>query len=254
MFPEPAEQQAKLAMLGMAGAIGNVLGLLLAGATMEASYKWFFRLVCILCLVFTAICVVLLPWTGSSYAESGETDPRWKRLDIVGVVLLMGALICFILGLTQGPIDGWNAASFIAPFVLSFPLFVSFFAWESWVQPKFAVLPASVWKITNIIVSSLVCLGPFAVWATSQLQYANYWQFSPYFEWSPIHVAVAILPQGIIALLVGGVVSAAFPKVISTPRITIPVAAVLIIAGELLQIFSDAGVGNKGYWRYCFPG
>lgn len=31
MFPNPKEQQAKLALLGLAGAIGNILGLVLAG-------------------------------------------------------------------------------------------------------------------------------------------------------------------------------------------------------------------------------
>jgi len=50
-------------------------------------------------------------------------------MDVVGVVLMMGALITFILSLTQGPIDGWSSASFIAPFIIAFPLGVGFFFW-----------------------------------------------------------------------------------------------------------------------------
>ena len=36
MFPEPKEQQAKLSLLGLAGASGNVLGLVIAGLCMLA--------------------------------------------------------------------------------------------------------------------------------------------------------------------------------------------------------------------------
>jgi hypothetical protein len=40
MFPDPVIQQKKLAMLGLAGALGNVLGLLLAGVAMLENYQW----------------------------------------------------------------------------------------------------------------------------------------------------------------------------------------------------------------------
>ena len=39
MFPDPVEQKAKLALLSLAGAAGNVLGLLIAGVCMIQSYK-----------------------------------------------------------------------------------------------------------------------------------------------------------------------------------------------------------------------
>lgn len=83
----------------------------------------------IICILFSILTVFLLPYTGSSYSKGSDHTPRWKRLDIVGVVIMMGALITFILSLTQGPIDGWNSASFIAPFVIAFPLGIAFFFW-----------------------------------------------------------------------------------------------------------------------------
>ncbi|ORX36582.1 major facilitator superfamily domain-containing protein [Kockovaella imperatae] len=249
MFPEPNQQQQKLGMLGLAGASGNVLGLVLAGLCMLASYKWFFRLMAIICISFSAMTIFLLPYTGSSYAQGKDSTPRWKRMDVIGVLILEGALICFILALTQGPIDGWNSASFIAPFILAFPLGVGFFFWESRIPPKSAVLPSSVWKITNVIISSLAVLFPFAFWATSQLQYATFWQ--EVLHWSPIHVAAAMLPQGIIGLIIGGLAQP-IPGIINRPRISLPIGAVLIIIAEILQVYSDGGRGMN-YWRYCFP-
>ncbi|WVQ78052.1 hypothetical protein IAT38_000133 [Cryptococcus sp. DSM 104549] len=248
MFPDPEEQQAKLALLGLAGAIGNVLGLVLAGVCMLANYRWFFRVIAIICVVFTIVCVLLLPFGNSTY-KPDPANPRWKRLDIIGVGLMMGALITFILSLTQGPIDGWGSASFIAPFVLSFPLGVGFFFWESKIRPQAAVLPSSVWSITNIVISSLAIGIAFPFWATSQLLYATY--FQEVFHWTPIKVAAAMVPQGITALIIGGAAQAV-PAIITKPNISLPIGAVLIIAAELLQVFSDGGHGSD-YWRYCFP-
>nr|XP_019013488.1 efflux protein EncT [Kwoniella pini CBS 10737]OCF52269.1 efflux protein EncT [Kwoniella pini CBS 10737] len=248
MFPEPAEQQGKLALLGMAGAIGNVLGLVLAGICMLANYRWFFRVLAILCVLFTVLCFFLLPFTGSTYVPDPNT-PRWKRLDIIGVLIMMGSLITFILALTQGPIDGWGSASFIAPFVLSFPLAIAFFFWESKIPPKSAVLPSSIWQITNIVIASLAVGIAFPYWATSQILYATW--FQEVFRWKPIHVAAAILPQGIVGLLVGGMTQAV-PQVITKPRYSMAIGGLLIIAAELLQVFSDGGAG-KDYWKYCFP-
>ncbi|OWZ51699.1 hypothetical protein C351_03567 [Cryptococcus neoformans c8] len=248
MFPEADEQQKKLALLSLSGAIGNVLGLVLAGICMLANYKWFFRVLAIICVAFTAICFLLLPLTHSAY-KSEEGLPRWKRLDLIGVGFMMACLICFILSLTQGPIDGWGSASFIAPFILSFPLAIGFFFWESKIPAKSAVLPSSVWKITNIVITSLAIGIAFPFWATSQLMYATY--FQEVMGWTPIKVAAAMLPQGVTGLIVGGLAQH-IPQIITKPKFSLPLGSLFIIAAELLQIFSNGGHG-KDYWRYCFP-
>lgn len=149
MYPDLTQQAAKLAILGLAGGLGNVFGLsvqslvsqrnqwshltisifrVLAGLCMEASYHWFFRIIAIMCILSTAITVIILPRTGSLSASDDEI-PSWKRMDAPGVVLIMGSLICFMLSLTQGPIDGWQSPRFIVPFILSWPLGIGFFVW-----------------------------------------------------------------------------------------------------------------------------
>lgn len=169
---------------------------------MEASYHWFFRIIAILCILSTAITIIILPRTGSLSASDGEI-PSWKRMDAPGVVLIMGSLICFMLSLTQGPIDGWQSARSIVPFVLSWPLGIGFFVWgkrhlylkwhqrtwtenpktEANIPPRIAILPSTVWSITNSVIASLVVLVPMGFWGTSQLLFATYWQIT--FNWAP---------------------------------------------------------------------
>ncbi|ODN82068.1 hypothetical protein L202_02385 [Cryptococcus amylolentus CBS 6039] len=55
MSPEPKEQANELALLGLAGGFRNVFGLVITGLCMEASYKWFFRDIAILCFASTAV-------------------------------------------------------------------------------------------------------------------------------------------------------------------------------------------------------
>jgi len=65
MYPDPKEAQGKLALLGkqarallsladtllgVAGALGNIMGLVIAGVCMLASYVWFFRVMAIICV------------------------------------------------------------------------------------------------------------------------------------------------------------------------------------------------------------
>lgn len=146
---------------------------------MLANYRWFFRIVAILCFVFSALGFFLLP-----HIPAPKTDfPKWKRLDVPGVILMLGFLTCLILSLTQGPIDGWNSAAFIAPFTISITSAVGFFIWERSIPSRSAVLPASVYKIRNFIPSSLAIMIPLAFWITSQVYYSTYFQVV--FGWTP---------------------------------------------------------------------
>ena len=81
---------------------------------------------------------------------------------------------------------------------------------------------------------SISCnLGQRLTVATSQLQYSTYWQ--EVMGWSPIHVAAAMLPQGIAALIVGGVTQAV-PGIINKPRISISVGAVRESCAAVLSV------------------
>lgn len=68
---------------------------------------------------------------------------------------------------------------------------------------------------------------------------------------SIVHVAAAILPQGIVGLIMG-ILSQFVPQMITKPRYSIAIGSILIIVAEILQVYSYGGQGYD-YWRYCFP-
>lgn len=196
--------------------------------------------------------------------KSSKAKFAWLALDPMGALLIMGSLACFNLALTEGPNKGWNSPIFIAPITLSIVLALAFFIWESFVRTDRAMLPPVIWKIPNAIIATLAIMVAFPFWATSQLQYATYYQEVG--NWPATRVAVSMLPQGIVAVTLGFAIRF-IPFVVEKPRITIasgslckslpqdhssPTDRIVMIGAYILLIFSDGGLGLN-YWKFCLP-
>jgi hypothetical protein len=161
------------------------------------------------------VAVLLLP---AAEPQSTKREFSWLALDPLGAFLIMTSLGCFNLALTEGPNKGWNTPIFIAPITLSIVLGLAFFAWESFVRNDRAMLPPVIWKIPNAVIATLAIMVAFPFWATSQLQYANYYQEVG--KWPATRVAVSMLPQGIVAVTIGFAIRF-IPYVVEKPRLTI---------------------------------
>jgi hypothetical protein len=102
---------------------------------------------------------------------------KFQQMDLLGVFLLTGSLLLFILGLTSewghsfvcgekthadgtswgwrphakgGTTDGWTDAHFLAPFLISVAMFAAFFLWERRLPDERALLPMGVWRLPNL--------------------------------------------------------------------------------------------------------
>ena len=105
------------ATIGAAVAIGPLAG---GALTTWLSWRWIF-------LVNIPIGVVAVVLSARELRES--SDPEHSRLDPVGLVTLTGGMLCLILGLIEGPKQGWSngwilglfaaAVVFLAAFVAS---------------------------------------------------------------------------------------------------------------------------------------
>ncbi|WWC87529.1 uncharacterized protein L201_002419 [Kwoniella dendrophila CBS 6074] len=256
MYPEPSEQAKKLALFGMSGALANTIALVLAGVFLLANWRWYFRFVTIIILPISILSWFIMPNTqpvNKSSLNLGQKE-KLKRMDLLGVLILISCLVLFILGFTQASIDGWNSAIFMAPFIISLFLLGVFLVWEKYMplpaKEGYSLLPYNIWSYPNIFPLILQASSVFMWMSCAQLRIATYFQEA--LGNSPILTAVKLLPMGITALIVG-TISQGLPWLITKPRFVQPVSSALAFAGAMLFAFSNGGQG-KDYWKFMFPG
>ncbi|WRT65217.1 uncharacterized protein IL334_002160 [Kwoniella shivajii] len=255
---EPAELNVALTIFGLSGAIANVTGLVLAGffgfitaGGQQAAWRWFFRMIAIVCVPFAFAAITLVPKTKGEKAEEVSTSKdKFKRLDLVGSFMMLIAIILLILGLTLGASYGWKTAKFLVPFLLAWPIFVGFFFWEARLPEGYALIPPSFWKIPNMTLLIVFALGIYPWWATNQLPLVE--RFLVVYHETPIIAAVRMLPQGIAALAVAMTIPPLLQKLGSGKW---PIAGGMLLGAVsyLLMIFSRGEVHNNQYWRWLFP-
>jgi len=168
-----------------------------------------------LILPFAVVAWYIMPKT-EAVAQSLPGWEKIKRMDLGGIAILIATLVLFILGFTQAPIQGWNSAIFIAPFVISLVLFVVFLVWEKKMPKGYSLLPHDIWSYPNIFPIILQASSIFMWFATAQLRIASYFQEA--LGDTAILAAVKLLPMGITALGEFNVsLSPPRPKVTKTP-------------------------------------
>lgn len=117
-FPENERGKAIGILFGINGiglAMGPVLGGLLVGL-----YNW--RLVFLVNVPVIIICIIICVF---SVRES--SNQQGTKIDWLGLIILLIALPCLILGLTQGEMWGWNSLITLGLFSVASVLFVLFY-------------------------------------------------------------------------------------------------------------------------------
>ncbi|WOO85314.1 putative MFS-type transporterc [Vanrija pseudolonga] len=252
---EPHEQPRAFTLYGISGAIANVTGIIIAGVInlipgggQMRSWRWFFRIVSMIILPIAASSFYLIP--ASTGKDAKKTKQKWRRLDLVGVFLMLVAIVLLILGLTLGASYGWKKPGFLVPFLLSFALFPAFFYWESRLDDDMALIPTKTWKIPNMVVLTIFALQIYAWWAVNYLAHVQV--YTIVYHESAILAAVRVLPEGVSATAVT-LLLMFFPRLVSVrPRYTILIGTALGAVGCALM--AQPNNWQKDYWRYLFAG
>lgn len=118
-FPANERGKAIGTLFGVNG-IGLALGPVLGGILVSAlSWRWIFLVNVPVILTSLIICF-------ASVRESRNQE-NGTRIDWFGLITLVIALPCFILGITQGSIWGWDSAMTIGSFIIAIFMFVAFY-------------------------------------------------------------------------------------------------------------------------------
>ncbi|KAL1409332.1 hypothetical protein Q8F55_003314 [Vanrija albida] len=262
---EARELALAFTIYGVSGTLGNMAGTIVGGiieyipdfrlGEQMHSWRWFFRLTAAVIAPLAAASFVLVPYapgaeSGTLHEGEPDTSPRWRRLDLVGALTILAAIVLLTLGLTLGASYGWKKAGFLAPFLLSFPLFAAFFFWEARLPASHALVPAATWRIPNLAIFMAMGLPIYAWWAVNFLALIE--TYVHVHHERSLLAAVRMLPQAVVSI--GGTVAfSRVPRLSARPWLTILVGQVLAVVGYVLFTRTSTFVGTH-YWRFIFTG
>ncbi|KFZ06847.1 hypothetical protein V501_07021 [Pseudogymnoascus sp. VKM F-4519 (FW-2642)] len=118
------ERPMYVGLTGLLWGIGTVLGPIIGGAFTDSSagWRWAFYINLVIGGAFAPVYLFMLP--KSDPRKGVPVLRRFKELDWVGTVILMGAFVSFIMAVSFGGIlYAWNSGQIIACFVVAFSLF-----------------------------------------------------------------------------------------------------------------------------------
>ncbi|KNX49765.2 hypothetical protein CNBG_9640 [Cryptococcus deuterogattii R265] len=249
---EPSELSKAFSIYGVSGALGASTGVIIAGllsyipeASQSTPWRWFHRLMTALVLPTAGFSYWFIPPSGRKKVSK---DPRWRRLDPLGALLMLGAVVALTIGLTFGASYGWKTPSFLVPFLLSPVLFILFFVYEAQLPVERAILPSQTWKIPNFTITIVFALGMTSWWAVNYLAFIQV--FTLVNKETAIMAAVRLVPEAM-AALAATTCLAFFPSVLGNARFSIFLGTLLGIAAYIMFAQSHTMVG-KDYWRYIF--
>ncbi|ODN81017.1 hypothetical protein L202_03118 [Cryptococcus amylolentus CBS 6039] len=179
-----------------------------------------------------------------------DNKERFKRVDLVGCLLMLSSIILFVLGLTLGSSFGWKKAGFLVPFLLSWPLMVLFFLWESRLPEGYALIPPRFWKIRNATLVIWISIGIYPFWAVTQLALIE--RSLSVFDELPIVAAARVLPHAVSGAAIALILPSMLKKITNLRWMIVgcPIVAGLMY---LPLIYFEGEIFHNAYWRWWFP-
>jgi EmrB/QacA subfamily drug resistance transporter len=237
-FPDMKERAGALAAYGATIGGSFAIGPLVGGAlTSGLDWQWIF-------LINIPVGLAAIAITRRYVVES--RDPKARRIDWGGQVLLTGGLFLLVLGLLRGNEDGWTSAIILAELGGAVALLAAFARWELSVTRE-PMLPMRMFK------NGAFTGAQVAAFSISASFFAIFLYITLYLQQvlglSAIEAGLVYLPGTIVMFVVSGATAQLGEKV--SPRMMIGVGLVLVAAG-LFQMMLTVDVDSS--WSAALPG
>ncbi|KAI9490679.1 major facilitator superfamily domain-containing protein [Zychaea mexicana] len=151
----PRFQSGLTVVYGLASVVGTLIG----GAFVDKlTWRWDFWLNVI--LGGTALIIVTLLLKEPTKIENTSFFAKLKRIDFLGVILVISFVCCLLLALNWGRAYGWSSGHSLGPFIAAAVSLVGLIVVEGWVAAE-PLLPPEI--ILNPAISIfylyIICLG-----------------------------------------------------------------------------------------------
>src|SRR3954447_517137 len=143
----PQKRAAAIGIWGGVSGLGVALGPVVGGAVVEGvSWQAIFWLNVPVALVAAPLLLVAVP----------EARGAWQRLDLIGALLLGGAVFLGVWGIVHGNDDGWSDPAVLGPLVLAGVLVPAYLLWAR--GRSYAVLPLRLFSSRSFSVANAIAL------------------------------------------------------------------------------------------------
>ncbi|KAM0551981.1 hypothetical protein ACHAPJ_008089 [Fusarium lateritium] len=241
-YPPGPRKMIVMGLFDAAAPLGFVIGSVMTGLFAHyASWPWGFYCLAAVCATLGASSVHIVP-VRRVLVHDFEGN-IWKRLDAVGFVFGIAALILFSVGWNQAPIVGWNSPeAYILIFagMLLVPLFSFFESQASHPLVPFKQIHLSAGITLGFVVAAW---GAFGVWV---------WYFTQFLEvlrgWGPLLGSAALVPILVVGVFVG-FACWPFANHDFTAQATMVVSSIAILISSALMATAPI---KQAYWANSF--
>ncbi|TQF75065.1 MFS transporter [Rhodococcus spelaei] len=188
-FKEGPARNRALSIFSVFGASGYSSGLILGGLLTSAGWRWTFLMPVPFAIIALVGGVLLIP--RDRPADSGGHD-------LVGAATLVAGMLLAVYTVVSAPARGWTAPLTLASFALAAALLVTFVAVERRIAHPLVRL--GILKVGAIVRANLSIIALFGSYLSFQFMMTIFLQSG--LGWSPLQMAMALLPAGLIVAVV----------------------------------------------------
>ncbi|UOT02981.1 MFS transporter [Rhodococcus opacus] len=184
-FKEGPARNRALSIFSVFGASGYSSGLILGGLLTSAGWRWTFLMPVPFAVLALVAGAVLIPRDRA--ADNGGHD-------IVGAATLVSGMLLAVYTVVSAPARGWADPLTLGSFALAAALLASFFVVENRVAHPLVRL--SILRVGSIVRANLSIVALFGSYLSFQFMMTIFLQ--SVLGWSPLEMALGLLPAGII--------------------------------------------------------
>ncbi|PYH40862.1 putative transporter [Aspergillus saccharolyticus JOP 1030-1] len=247
IYQRPSKRKNRVFACFSAGnPMGFVFGSVFSGiATQLFNWRASYFLLAIIYVVVVALALFSVPVDPSP--TTALSVQAVKKFDVVGTILTIAGIGMFsgALSLGSDAPQGWQTPYVLVLLILGAVLMASFILWENWYS--YPLVPMSIWRDRDFSLVITILLLGFLAFPIMSFWIALFMQKIK--GYSPLLVAVHMLPMAIGGILVNLIAGLVMHRVSNT--LLLAIGATAYVGSFLLMGLQHS---TSSYWAFMFPG